>query len=48
MRAIRSMAVAVLAVTSAAAQALLDDPVKIADAEKLLETFHGSWSFMPR
>src|ERR1039458_7566239 len=41
MRAIRSMAVAVLAVTSAAAQVVLDDPIKIADAEKLLDTFKG-------
>ena len=42
MRTMHSVPIAVLlTVTSAAAQAVLDDPVKIADAEKLLETFQG-------
>jgi hypothetical protein len=37
----RRVTIALLAMTAAAAQAVLDDPKKIADAQKMLDTFRG-------
>jgi hypothetical protein len=38
---LRPVTIGFLAVTAAAAQAVLDDPKKVEDAGKLLDTFHG-------
>lgn len=41
MKVLRRATIGLLAVTATAAQTVLDDPQKVADAKNLLDTFHG-------